>query len=192
MQETELLLLFTEALDQARLKYFVTGSMACILYGEPRLTMDVDLVLALAQNDADKIESAFPESQFYCPPIEILKIEASRSLRGHFNIIHHESGFKADCYIAGTDPLHRWAFTKIHEVSLNQKKVFFAPPEYVIIRKLEYYREGNSEKHVRDIQAMLQHSKSEIDMHELERIVHDQGLESVWEKIQTLCAKKIF
>jgi len=30
-----------------------------------------------------------------------------------------------------------------------------APPEYAIVRKLDYYREGHAEKHVRDIRAML-------------------------------------
>jgi hypothetical protein len=45
MPETDLLSLFTRPLEMAGLTYFITGSMAGMIYGEPRLTMDVDLVL---------------------------------------------------------------------------------------------------------------------------------------------------
>lgn len=36
-----------------------------------------------------------------------------------------------------------------------QGGMWLAPPEYVIVRKLEYCREGHSEKHVHDIRGML-------------------------------------
>ena len=49
MPETDLVLLFTRPLNEAGLRYFITGSIAGMIYGEPRLTMDVDLVLVLPQ-----------------------------------------------------------------------------------------------------------------------------------------------
>jgi hypothetical protein len=41
--------------------------------------------------------------------------------------------------------------------------LWLAPPEYVIVRKLEYYREGRAEKHVTDIRGMLEASDDLID-----------------------------
>ncbi|MBI2754433.1 MAG: hypothetical protein HYX46_13140 [Betaproteobacteria bacterium] len=55
------------------------------------------------------LRAAFPESQYYVPPEETLRLEAMRSVRGMFNLIHHASQSKADVYVAARDPLHAWA-----------------------------------------------------------------------------------
>ena len=68
--------------------------------------------------------------------------EASRAQRGHFNLIHHESGFKADVYLANRDPFHEWALGERSKIDLDGEVVWLAPIEYVIARKLEFFREG--------------------------------------------------
>ena len=58
--------------------------------------------------------------------------------------------------------------------------IVIAPPEYVIVRKLEYFREGHSEKHLRDIRAMLAVSGEQLDRATLNEWIQRQGLESEW------------
>ena len=58
-----------------------------------------------------------------------------------------------------------------------------APPEYVIVRKLEYYREGGSEKHLRDIRSMLNTSPEAIQIAELERQIAARGLQEAWRQV---------
>ena len=48
MPEPELSLLFVRPLNQIGARYIVSGSVASILYGEPRLTNDVDFVIFFA------------------------------------------------------------------------------------------------------------------------------------------------
>ncbi len=55
-----------------------------------------------------------------------------------------------------------------------------APPEYVIVRKLEYYREGGSEKHLRDIRSMLAVSGEQIDRASLREWIERRGLQTEW------------
>lgn len=155
MPEAEPFLIFTRKLAELDLRYMVSGSIAAIYYGEPRLTNDVDIVLVLPRGDAPRFASAFPIETFYCPPVEIIKQEQGRTERGHFNLIHHDSGFKADIYLAGDDDLHAWGLAHARTVSLGSDRVRLAPPEYVILRKLEYYEEGKSQKHLRDVARML-------------------------------------
>ncbi len=50
---------------------------------------------------------ALPAEEYYCPPLEVIDSERTRDQRGHFNLIHHETGFKADIYLVGSDELHR-------------------------------------------------------------------------------------
>ncbi|HEU5125392.1 MAG TPA: hypothetical protein VFW05_15175 [Verrucomicrobiae bacterium] len=59
-----------------------------------------------------------------------------------------------------------------------------APPEYVIVRKLEYFREGGSDKHLRDIRAMLHVSAEQINLSELNEWVQRLGVELEWRKVQ--------
>ena len=63
-----------------------------------------------------------------------------------------------------------------------------APPEYVILRKLEFYREGGSEKHLRDIRSMLDASPDAIDRAELERMIAERGLLDAWKKARDVSA----
>lgn len=142
-------------LEALGLAYVVTGSTAGILYGEPRMTHDVDLVVQLPGRDVPRFVAAFPPDEFYCPHEDVLAIEVRREQRGHCKLIHHATGFKADVYLA-CDDLHRWALANRRQLPFGQGSMAIAPPEYVIVRKLEYYREGGSSKHVRDIRSMLE------------------------------------
>ncbi|MGC2528532.1 MAG: hypothetical protein WA639_12340 [Candidatus Acidiferrum sp.] len=184
MPEANLFLIFTERLNSLGVPYMVSGSVAVILYGEPRLTHDVDLIVVLDREQIARLLEVFPPAEFYCPPIEVIVMEAAREQRGHFNIIHHETGFKADVYLSGRDPLHAWGLARSRRLDLEGQLIVVAPPEYVILRKLEYYREGGSEKHLRDIRSMLDASEGAIDRAELEKQIDARGLQEAWRLVQ--------
>src|SRR6266481_3665486 len=95
MPEPELFLLFVRPLNRAGIRYVVTGSVAAIFYGEPRLTHDVDFVVFLKETDIQALAESFRPPDFYLPPAEVITSETRREQRGHFNIIHVETGFKA-------------------------------------------------------------------------------------------------
>ncbi|MGB8369762.1 MAG: hypothetical protein ACLPYZ_07710 [Limisphaerales bacterium] len=180
MPEPELFLLFVRPLNRAGIRYVVSGSVAAIFYGEPRLTHDVDFVVCLNTNDIQKLFTVFPATEFYPPPLETILAETARENRGHFNLIHRDTGFKADMYPTGRDELNAWAFRGKRAVEFEGEMVMLAPPEYVIVRKLEYYREGNAEKHLRDIRAMLAVSGEQLDRPTLNEWIQRQGLETEW------------
>ena len=52
------------------------------------------------------------------------------------------------------------------------------------MRKLEYYREGGSEKHVRDIRSMLDTSPELIQRAELDQQIVARGLQEAWRQVQ--------
>jgi hypothetical protein len=177
MQAPDLLLLYIHKFNKLNLNYMVTGSVASILYGEPRVTHDIDMVIEVSVLDIPKIIDAFPLREFYCPPDDIIAIEIKRTMRGHFNLIHHETGFKADIYPVGNDEFSRWGLKNIIEYSLGEETIKIAPLEYVIIRKLEYYREGHSSKHIEDIKGILSNSLEKVDFTILEEYIAKYSLE---------------
>ena len=180
MQEANLFLLFTKGFDQVGVEYMITGSVAAMVYGEPRLTHDVDLVIILTSEAAERLESVFSLDAFYCPPQEVIKTELARAQRGHFNLIHHETGYKADVYIMGNDPLHAWAWQYRKRIEVGVDTIMLAPAEYVIVRKLQYFNEGGSQKHLTDIRGILRVSAPEVDLGRIEEWVTRLGLADVW------------
>lgn len=183
-QAAEPVLVFTRRLNELGLRYMVTGGVASMLYGEPRLTLDVDLVLVLPREAIAGLARAFPGEEFYCPPPEVLAAETARSQRGHFNLIHHATAARADVYLQGGDPLEAWGLDRARVLEVDGETVPVAPPEYVILRKLEYHRETAGERHVRDIQAMLRVSGSDIDVDAIERWARERGLLELWQRIK--------
>lgn len=183
MPAPELLSLFVRPLDRTGIRYVVTGSVAAMFYGEPRLTHDVDLIVFLRAGEGKALADVFPASEFYLPPMETISVESLREQRGHFNIIHSETGFKADLYLVGRDEMNVWALKSRRQVLLEGESVMVAPPEYVIVRKLEYYREGGSEKHLRDIRSMMAISGEQIDRALIEEWIRRRGLDTEWSRI---------
>ncbi|HMB73818.1 MAG TPA: hypothetical protein VKQ06_09620 [Gammaproteobacteria bacterium] len=174
---------FTEPLERLDIAYMITGSVASMIYAEPRTTLDIDLVVELDVAGVDDFLAAFPDSAFYRPPPEIVREECARDNRGHFNLIHHETGFKADIYLAGSDPLHRWALVNRRRIADDVAPFTLAPPEYVVIRKLEFWREGGSAKHLRDVRAIVAGGLA-LDRDLLEKEIAERGLQRAWQQIE--------
>ena len=180
MPEHNLFRIFVSRLNKLSIPYMITGAVASIIYGEPRLTNDIDLVIRMNPGDVETFADAFPIEDFYCPPPEVIRLEIARSQRGHFNLIHHATGFKADIYVSGRDELHHWGLKNRKSFDVEGEKFWLAPIEYVILRKLEYYHEGKSEKHLRDISNILALSSNEIDFDLLEAQINKRTLEKEW------------
>ena len=183
MPEPELSLLFVRPLNRIGARYLVSGSVAAILYGEPRLTHDVDFVIFLRDSDITRWQQVFPAPEFYLPPPEAIAAEIARPSKGQFNVIHSDTGFKADFYLAGRDELNAWAFRNSRKMEYRGETMVVAPPEYVIVRKLEYFREGGSDKHLRDIRAMLAVSGDLLDRAALQSWVQKLNLETEWRRV---------
>lgn len=183
MQETNLFILFTSKLNQIHARYMITGSTAALLYGMYRLTADVDIVVVLDTNQILQLPALFPPEDFYCPPVDVIRREAARPQRGQINIIHHETGFKADLYLSGRDPLNEWGFARARKIDIEGEPVFVSPPELVILRKLEFFREGGSVKHIQDIQYLLK-ACGDLNMGELEEKIEERGLRSTWLEVR--------
>jgi hypothetical protein len=175
--------LFVSRLESIGAPYMVTGATAAIIYGQPRVTNDLDVVLNLNDESRAALLRAFPESEYYVPPETVIRAEQARHQRGHFNLIHHETGYKADIYLTGLDPLHSWALPKRRRLSWGDGlEVAVAPPEYVVLRKLEFFREGGSSKHVTDIHSIR--DITGLDETAMIPWLQTMGLRQLWEEIK--------
>lgn len=169
---------FLTPLETAEIPYCITGSVAAGIYGETRTTKDIDLVLLLRADEIGRFRAAFPIDDYYVPPTEVLVHELHRGQRGCLNLFHHISGFKADLFFVVRDPLHLWAMKHRRRIPYGEEHIWLAPPEYVLLRKLEFFREGGQDKHIRDLRFML--AVTEMDRSFISTQVERLGLQEQW------------
>lgn len=167
-------------LEDSHIPYIIVGSIASMVYGEPRITRDIDLVLDIKSDDTLRFEKLFTQPEFYCPPIEILADEIRN--RGQFNLLHVSSGLKIDIMVKKRTEFDDLRFGRIKRLQLFENLTAnLASPEDIIIKKLVFYQEGGSEKHLRDIRGIL--SNTEVNKSYIENWIEKLNLKKEWDQI---------
>jgi len=181
MDQLELLRRLVKVLEGLGVAYMVGGSQASMYYGEPRQTNHIDVVVDLRPSHIEGLVAAFPFPDYY------LDQQAAREAvqtQGQFNIIHPASGLKVDVILPRQTPYDREEFRRRQKLPLEPgREAYFARPEDVILYKMVYYREGGSEKHLRDIAAILQISGSDVDQGYIERWARELDLIDIWQAV---------
>ena len=182
MEQSELLQFLTRALERLRLPYLITGSTVTIFYGEPRFTNDIDVVVQLPANALREFCREFPADEFY-----VSEDAAADAVKDHsqFNIIHPGSGLKIDVMVPVMSEFDRSRFQRARRVQAGSDwSALFATPEDAIIKKMEYFREGRSDKHLRDIAGVLKTSGALLDLQYIDRWATKLDLRDIWQAIQ--------
>ncbi len=178
MEQSELLRFMVSVLERLGLRYFVTGSTASIFFGEPRFTNDIDIVVDLSMRRVAEFCAEFPEGDFYLSE-EAVRRAVNR--HGVFNILHPASGLKVDVMVPEDTMFNRSRFARMKRVRPESDfEACFASAEDVIVKKMEFFREGGSEKHLRDITGILKISGDDLDRDYIEGWADNMGLETIW------------
>ncbi len=181
MEQSELLQFVVTALERMGLRYFVTGSVATIFFGEPRFTNDIDVVVDLPADKIPQLCAAFPSPDFYVSE-EAIRRAVSR--RSQFNVIHPTSGLKVDIMVPADSPFNRSRFARVKKVRpAPDFDATFSSAEDVILKKMEAFREGGSEKHLRDIAGVLKISGEHLDRDYIEDWADRLGTAEIWREI---------
>lgn len=179
MQKPEELLAYVvAAFEAADVAYMVTGSVASAAYGEPRYTIDIDLVANLRESQIPALAEQFPEATFY---FDAQMARDAIRRRSQFNILHPESGLKVDVMVPPENEFaqEQWSRRTPAEV-LPGVRCELASVEDVILNKLLYYREGRSSKHLRDIHGMLTIGGGAVDRAYIARWAERIAVADLW------------
>ncbi len=170
----ELMQKVADFLERESVPYRIVGSMASMAYGEPRFTNDVDVLVDLPLEKVDALCREFPAPDYFVAPHAV---RHAISTRHQFNILHIPAGLKVDMILSSDSEFDRLNLnTGQRLTSDGSYDAFFASPENVILKKLVYYQEGGSEKHLRDIGSMLAIQAGKIDHAYLEKWASHLGV----------------
>jgi hypothetical protein len=157
-----------EALDELGVASTVGGSIASSFAGEPRSTIDIDIVVALeTQHVHDLVRRLEPD--FYVDEQALLR---AVRMRASANLIHQQTMLKVDLFVAGGTPLDAQQLARRQRVTLaDGREIFVHPPEDILLQKLRWYRLGGnrSDRQWRDVIAIIRVQGTRLDREYLER-----------------------
>lgn len=150
------------------IRYVIGGSVAATIYGEPRATLDLDVVIDVDATAALRLVRAL-KHDFY-----VEEEDALQAIRygSSFNAIHFDAGLKIDFFIAAKSPEVREQFNRARVVQLADGPAAFYAPEDILVWKLKWYRMGGEQSNHqwRDIIGILRLSQEPLDDVYLDRI----------------------
>jgi hypothetical protein len=154
----ELLRKVCNQLDEHEIKYMVSGSIASNIYTIPRLTRDIDIVIELSENRIEEFIGLFPNSYYDKGTI---REEVNRI--GMFNIIDHSTGFKIDFIIRKNTEYHNFAFQRRRRVKEFDTELWVVELNDLIIAKIIWIQQYQSERQIFDIQNLLLNPETDIN-----------------------------
>ena len=160
-------------LEQARIAYMLTGSMAMNYYAQPRMTRDIDLVVALTPQDTDTVVRLFTPD-YYVSRDAVRSSIADESL---FNLIHQESVIKVDCIIRKSTPYRRAEFERRQRITIEDFSIWITSKEDLIISKLWWAKDSHSELQLRDVKNL---ADTGCDRAYVARWTQELGLSNLW------------
>lgn len=176
---TEILISIAKVLDELKIDYYVTGGFAVSVWGIPRFTADIDLIIKMShlqkKEFASKLQKLFPKGH-----IDLDQIDTALARHGEFNFIEPETGMKVDFWIAKDDVFEKECFknSRIRDIGY---KVKFISPEDLIISKLIWFQETGSNRHLEDAESVLKITP--VDKKYLKTWVLKLKLENEFEKL---------
>lgn len=178
--------LVIEALEAAGVDYLIGGAVAAWAWGEPRATLDLDLVVNIPFEAVSRLSKELEKRGLLVPEEIILNNLLEDRADIPINALHSFSGFKADLYpLRPGDELRHSAFQRRKTVDLGPRlgEVYLHSPEDLIIYKLWYYSLSQQSKHLRDITAIVLTLGDELDFDYIRKWVDRKGLVTLWEEL---------
>lgn len=163
-------------LDGAGIGYMLTGSMAMNYYAQPRMTRDIDVVVALGLGDAGRVMELFSPNYY----ISREAVESSITHQSLFNLIHNESVIKVDCIVRKQSDYRLNEFNRRQRIKIQDFETWIVSKEDLILSKLFWAKDSHSELQLHDVKNL---TSTGCDRAYIERWTAELGLSNLWQEI---------
>ncbi len=165
-------------LDGANIGYMLTGSMAMNYYAQPRMTRDIDVVVALRPADATRVVQLFSPDYY----VSREAVDSSIANTSMFNLIHNESVIKVDCIVRKPTEYRLTEFNRRQRIKIEDFETWIVSKEDLILSKLFWAKDSHSELQLLDIKNLV---STGYDRTHIERWTGELGVASLWQEVTT-------
>jgi len=158
-----LLIEVAKILQKLKIPYIVTGGIAVLVWGRPRFTADIDIVVELKSESIDSLTSSLL-SLGKASYIDKNMIKDALKHESEFNFIHGATGIKVDFWILKKESFELSRIKRKVSKRILGQNVYFISPEDLILSKLKWYQQTDSSRHIEDAESVLKISGKKLDM----------------------------
>jgi hypothetical protein len=163
-------------LDGADIGYMLTGSMAMNYYAQPRMTRDIDIVVALRPGDTDRLVRLFSHDYY----ISREAVDSSIAQQSLFNLIHNESVIKVDCIVRKQTEYRLAEFSRRQRIKIENFQTWIVSKEDLILSKLFWAKDSRSELQLRDVKNLV---STGCDRAYIAQWTDVLGLSKLWQEV---------
>lgn len=167
-------------LEGAGIAYMVTGSVALAVYSRPRMTRDVDIVVAVEPRDASRLAALF-DDEFLLDPDDL---RHALERRGLCCVIHNALLVKIDLIVRKDSPYRRTEFDRRRRLQVDGEEMWVVAPEDLILSKLDWARESRSDFQLRDVRLLLD-SVEALDREYMRTWSRELGVDELLREVRT-------
>ena len=166
----------SQRLDAAAIGYMLTGSMAMNYYAQPRMTRDIDVVVALRPMDAERVVKLFSPDYY----VSTDAVNSSIAHQSMFNLIHNESVIKVDCIVRKQSEYRLHEFNRRQRIKIQDFETWIVSQEDLILSKLFWAKDSHSEQQLNDVKNLV---TTGCDRSYIEHWTGELGLSNLWQEI---------
>jgi hypothetical protein len=164
-------------LDGAGIAYMLTGSMAMNYYAQPRMTRDIDVVVALRPADAVRVVQLFG-AEYY---VSREAVDSSIAQQSLFNLIHNDSVIKVDCIVRKQSEYRLAEFNHRQRIRIEDFETWIVSKEDLILSKLFWAKDSRSELQLRDVKNLV---STGCDRDYIQRWTPELGVANLWQEVE--------
>ena len=177
-----LLVQIAKILERLKIPYIITGGIAVLVWGRPRFTADIDIVVEIDYRDIRRLERALRELS-EAGYVDRAAMERALAKQGEFNFIDGETGVKVDFWVFKNDPFDRSRFKRKVAKKIAGQRIYFTSPEDLILIKLRWHGESQSSRQLEDVESILKISGKELNMKYLTKWAKKMGVSHILKKL---------
>jgi hypothetical protein len=163
-------------LDGANIGYMLTGSMAMNYYAQPRMTRNIDVVVALRPAAAARVVGLFSPDYY----VSREAVDSSIARSSMFNLIHNESVIKVDCIVRKQSEYRLTEFNRRQRIKIENFETWIVSKEDLILSKLFWAKDSHSELQLRDVKNLV---STGCDRAYIERWTQELGVANLWQEV---------
>lgn len=179
----DLLVNIAKILRQLKIPYLITGGMAVLIWGRPRFTADIDIVLELKLQKKEDLIKALKRIG-KAGYIDEKAVEEALINKGEFNFIDGQTGIKIDFWILTNSNFDLSRLKRRRVKKITGESVYFSSPEDLILSKLHWHKESGSDRHLEDVESIFKISGKKLDQKYLKQMAGQLKVQEILKEIE--------